>query len=97
MAFNGCRTKKEEPIDDDRKLLCTEPGCGQRWTIDLGRPLCSYHQWKDDKPFVYAQYTDFGQKYFGDPKGWAKRIVDKHEMGLPVAKIALEFAREALR
>jgi hypothetical protein len=46
---------------------------------------------------VYAQYTDFGQKYFGDPKGWAKRIVDKHEMGLPVAKIALEFAREALR
>jgi len=97
MAFNDFRSKRDEPIDDTRHLLCTEAGCGMPWTINLGRPLCSSHQWKDDKPFVYAQYTDFGQKYFGDPKGWAKRIVAKHEMGLPVAKIALEFAREALR
>ena len=36
-------------------------------------------------------------KYLGDNKGWAKRIIDKHNEGRPVAKIALEFAREALR
>ena len=59
--------------------------------------MCPYHQWKDDKPYVYSQYHDFGQKYAGDPKGWAKRIIAKHEMGLPVSKIALEFAKEALR
>lgn len=36
-------------------------------------------------------------KYLGDNKGWAKRIIDKHNEGRPVAKIASEFAREALR
>jgi hypothetical protein len=36
-------------------------------------------------------------KYLGDNKGWAKRIIDKHNEGRQVAKIALEFAREALR
>jgi hypothetical protein len=36
-------------------------------------------------------------KYPNDPRGWAKRIIDKHNEGRPVAKIALEFAREALR
>ena len=95
MTF--AKPQKDSPLDDTRHLLCTEPGCGQTWTINLGKPLCSYHQWKDDKPFVYPQYIDFGQKYLGDPKAWAKIILDKHEMGLPVSKIALEFAREALR
>lgn len=35
-------------------------------------------------------------KYLGDPKGWAKRIVDKHNADLPVARISLELARKAL-
>jgi hypothetical protein len=35
-------------------------------------------------------------KYLGDPKGWAKRIVDKHNIGIPVARISLEFAQQAL-
>ena len=97
MTFNAFGKKKDEPIDDERKLLCTEPGCGRRWTVDLGRPMCSYHQWKDDKPVVYSEYVDFGKRFMGDPKGWAKRIIAKQEMGLPVSKIALEFAKEALK
>ena len=36
-------------------------------------------------------------KYPNDPKGWAKRIIDKHNEGKPVSRIALEFAKEALR
>ena len=36
-------------------------------------------------------------KYLGDNKGWAKRIIDKHNEGRPVAKIALEFARDVLK
>lgn len=97
MSFEGFKSRKDQPIDDTRHLLCTEAGCGQNWSVNLGKPLCSYHQWKDDKPYQYSQYHDFGQKYSGDPKGWAKRIVAKHEMGLPVAKIALEYAQEALK
>lgn len=36
-------------------------------------------------------------KYPNDPKGWAKRIIDKHNEGRPVSKIALESAQEVLR
>jgi hypothetical protein len=36
-------------------------------------------------------------KYPGDPRGWAKRIIDKHNEGKPVSRISLEFAQEALR
>jgi hypothetical protein len=36
-------------------------------------------------------------KYLNDPRAWAKRIIDKHNAGQPVAKIALEFAQEAIR
>ena len=32
-----------------------------------------------------------------DKKAWAKRIMDKHNEGRPVSKIALEFAKEALK
>jgi hypothetical protein len=35
-------------------------------------------------------------KYLGNPKGWAKRIIDKHNAGIPVARISLEFAQQAL-
>lgn len=34
--------------------------------------------------------------YVGDPKGWAKRIIEKSEKGLPVSGISLKFAKEAL-
>ena len=36
------------------------------------------------------------KKYLGDPKAWAKRILDKHNVGIEVRPIALKFAKEAL-
>lgn len=36
-------------------------------------------------------------KYFGDPKAWAKKIIDKHNAGENVRPITLRFAREALK
>ena len=36
-------------------------------------------------------------KYLGDPKGWAKRIIDKHNAGENVRPLTLQFAREALK
>ena len=35
-------------------------------------------------------------KYIGDSKGWAKRIIDKHNAGIEVRFIALQLAKEAL-
>jgi hypothetical protein len=35
--------------------------------------------------------------YPNDPRGWARRIIDKHNAGIPVARISLEFAQEALK
>lgn len=35
-------------------------------------------------------------KYRGDPRGWAKRIVDKHQAGIHVNQIALKMAQEVL-
>lgn len=35
-------------------------------------------------------------KYRGDPRAWAKRIIDKHEAGIHVNQVALKMAQEAL-
>jgi hypothetical protein len=32
---------------DDSKLMCSAHGCPNRWTVNMGRPLCSAHQWAD--------------------------------------------------
>jgi hypothetical protein len=49
MALNNFKSKQTEQPDEGRSLLCTEPGCGRRWSIDLGSPKCSFHQWNDGK------------------------------------------------
>ena len=41
--------------------------------------------------------TEPNKYHANDPKAWAKRIMDKHNEGRPVSKIALEFAKEALK
>lgn len=35
--------------------------------------------------------------FTGDQKDWARRIMHKEKHGLPVSKIAVQFAKEALR
>lgn len=92
--------KTEQPDDDYRALLCTEPGCGRRWSVNLGAPKCSMHQWPDSKKaddFVARQ--NFVPKDYSpaDPRAWAKRIIDKHEAGIAVNPTTLKFAQEALR
>ena len=36
-------------------------------------------------------------KYKGDPRAWAKRIIDKHEAGIAVNPTTLKFAQEAVK
>lgn len=50
-----------------------------------------YESWCRQAP-PYIPQKDYGT----DPKGWARRIIDKHEAGVAVSPIALKFAKEAL-
>jgi hypothetical protein len=49
MNFVKPDTKKD-PLDDVQRLMCSVPGCPKRWSVDMGRPMCSEHQWSDRKP-----------------------------------------------
>lgn len=37
--------KKSDFVDDDRKLYCCVSGCTNLWTVQIERPMCSFHQW----------------------------------------------------
>ena len=47
MALTNFKNNVSKPTDDDdyKRLLCSVPGCGQRWTVMIDRPMCSFHQW----------------------------------------------------
>jgi hypothetical protein len=54
-------------------------------------------------PSCYKSYCQQAPNYphelnthKGDPRGWAKRIIEKHNAGKSVSSIALRFAKEAL-
>lgn len=48
MTF--AKANKTEKFDDDyARLLCSVSGCGKRWTIQIDRPMCSFHQWGPQK------------------------------------------------
>ena len=46
MSFAKPETKKD-PIDEVQRLMCSVPGCPKRWSVDMGKPMCSEHQWSD--------------------------------------------------
>jgi hypothetical protein len=31
--------------NEESKLMCSVNGCPNRWSINMGRPMCSAHQW----------------------------------------------------
>jgi hypothetical protein len=49
MNFVKPDTKKD-PLDDVQRLMCSVPGCPKRWSVDMGKPMCSEHQWSDRRP-----------------------------------------------
>ena len=36
-----------ENQNEESRLMCSAHGCPNKWTINMGRPLCSAHQWAD--------------------------------------------------
>ena len=51
MALTNFKNNVGKPTDDDEyaRLLCSVPGCGKRWTVQIDRPMCSFHQWGPQK------------------------------------------------
>ena len=91
--------KKSEIQNEPEKEvygLCS--GCMSRQLnsilINFGTTCESCFNSYCEQPSTY----DFSyKKYEGDPKGWAKRIIDRYESGEKVRPISLKFAQEALR
>ena len=50
-----------------------------------------YEHWCRSAPKPETQ-----KDYPGDPKAWARRILDKRDKGLPVSAVSLKLASEAL-
>lgn len=92
--------KKSDRNQDfnDSSLNCASAGCDNRWSVQLdGRPKCSHHQWFGSKPIQYGSMHLHPNDNLGDPKGWAKRILDRHNAGLEVHALSLKFAKHALK
>jgi hypothetical protein len=49
MALTNFK-KDNQQLDDGSELMCSVPGCNKRWSVNMGRPMCSHHQWSGEKP-----------------------------------------------
>jgi len=66
MTFRAnLATKKDKLESEFDRLMCTVAGCTRRWTVDMGRPMCSEHQWSDKKP---ATMRDIAALLPSEPK-----------------------------
>ena len=55
----------ESTDDETQKLMCSMPGCKNRWTVKIDKPMCSFHQW-GQAPKVYTNYTEPKEIEFGE-------------------------------
>ena len=107
MSFK--KLEREEQFDE---LGCIAHGCPMKWSVDAGDgKLCSYHAFEKpenwpritDKlrmegAWVLSRHVEHGManEYRGDPKGWARRIIDRSEAGQKVNPTSLDMAKRAL-
>lgn len=73
MSFAKPNSQKQESgFDEVQKLMCTVAGCTRRWTVDMGRPMCSQHQWSDQKPATARDIANLLPKEVEVPQWWNK-------------------------
>jgi hypothetical protein len=95
---NFKKTSQEASFDDGKELLCTHGGCGMRWSVNFGRPLCSYHQWGSwPVRSEHRELTQEEKANVNDKKYWAKRILAEHQLGVKKPIEVVEMAKRALR
>jgi len=39
----------DEKSTEESRLMCTAYGCPNRWSVNMGKPLCSAHAWADSE------------------------------------------------
>ena len=97
----------------DTALSCSAHGCPLPWSVEGGKGrLCSFHAWSEpDEWFritVDLQNTgpwlldrreaiELKDEFRCDPRGWAKRLIKRHEAGEKLNQTALQMAKDALR
>jgi len=95
MALNNFENKESE-----KSGLSSPKPCSRCFLLTKHDDLIKYGSFCEACYNVYCYdapgYPAELNKYTGDPKGWAKRIIDKHNAGIEVRSIALKFAKEAL-
>lgn len=90
-------TNKEDENENPKAELKPCSSCGRMTKHDqlmnLGARCfpCFKIYCLQAQPFIKDELT-----YAGDPKGWAKRIIAKHESGIALNSTVLRFAKEAL-
>ena len=95
MTFK--KSERNQDVHNDSHL-CAVDGCSNIWAVQLdGRPKCSFHQWYGSKQIQYGNMDSTIGEYQGDHKGWAKRILDRHNQGFEVSALSLKFAKQALK
>ena len=92
-SYRGGKVDNDVPAQPKPCSECYQITPHKDLIIYGARCMACYDSYCRQTPSYMAEPN----KYPNDPRGWAKRIIDKHNEGRPVAKIALEFAREALR
>ena len=89
------KAKAEEQTESaEYALLCTAGNCGMRWSVNMGRPLCSYHAW--GAPYTYPA-ADTSPVAADDGRGWARKILRRQAAGTPVSIAAVKMAEQALK
>ena len=87
-----------KPENDESSLQCTMPGCHERWSVNIGRPLCSFHQWgKHPVRIEPRELTQDEIANIQDKKYWAKKIVQEEKLGIKRPVAVIDMAKRALK
>ena len=63
---------KNEPREfDESKLMCSAHGCPNRWSVNMGKPLCSAHAWADPEHWGAITARILGRRHLGEEHGIA--------------------------
>lgn len=96
--------KKAEVIEEAKSLQCSEPGCQNLWTVDLGRGRCSIHQWEQkqqtrsfsdaERMVILRRVKEIGTT---TGKSWALALKARDEAGDRLSSLQRRYYKEALK
>jgi len=71
MSFAKPTPKQESTFDEVQRLMCSVPGCPNRWSVQISgdKPKCSKHQWEKNasdykRPIVAKPVSQTVQQWY---------------------------------